>query len=131
MLIAYIHVRLLICLFRKIKAVEEYRMITLTETAVKEVRNILEQQDKSGWGLRLGVKGGGCSGLSYILNFDENPKENDQVFDFDGVPVYVDAKSYLYLNGTELDYSYELLDGGFKFKNPNAAKSCGCGQSFS
>jgi len=107
-------------------------MIQLTPSAIKEVKRMIEDQHKgeAGLGLRLGVKGGGCSGLSYSLNFDHK-KENDNAFDFEGVTVFVDPKSYLYLKGTSLDYVDSLQDKGFKFVNPNASKSCGCGESFS
>ncbi len=106
-------------------------MITLTEPCIAEVKRLLTQEQKETWGLRLGVKGGGCSGLTYTLAFDEKPSAADNVFDFDGVKVYCDPKSYLFLNGMTLDFSTELLTGGFKFVNPNAKKSCSCGTSFS
>lgn len=106
-------------------------MIELTETAQNEIKRLLEQEQKQDWGLRVGVVGGGCSGLSYTLAFDEKPKDNDSVFDMDGIKLFVDPKSYLFLNGMTLDYSTELLTGGFKFVNPNASRSCSCGSSFS
>ncbi len=106
-------------------------MITLTEPAINEVKRLLKQEEKEDWGLRVGVVGGGCSGLSYTLAFDEKPNDNDTVMDIEGVRVYCDPKSYLFLNGMELDFSNELLTGGFKFHNPNAARSCSCGTSFS
>lgn len=106
-------------------------MITLTEPCIAEVKRLLQQEQKETWGLRLGVKGGGCSGLTYTLAFDEKPGAADSVFDYDGVKVYCDPKSYLFLNGMTLDFSTELLTGGFKFVNPNAKKSCSCGTSFS
>jgi iron-sulfur cluster assembly protein len=81
-------------------------------------------------GLRLGVKGGGCSGLSYVLGFDEHPKENDKVFVLQGVTVFVDPKSLFYIGGTVLDFSDGLNGKGFVFNNPQAAKTCGCGNSF-
>ena len=105
--------------------------ITLTETAVNEVRRVLASQNKAGWGLRIGVKGGGCSGLSYNMGIDEKPGAGDQVFEFGDVRIFCDAKSYLFVNGLVLDYSTELLNGGFRFTNPNATKTCGCGTSFS
>ena len=104
--------------------------ISLTPQAVSEVRRMIEKEKKEGVGLRLGVKGGGCSGLSYNLNFDQK-REGDNEFDFEGLKVYVDPKSYLYLNGTTLDYVDSLQEKGFRFINPNASKSCGCGESFS
>lgn len=106
-------------------------MIELTEAAINEVKRLLKQEEKEDWGLRVGVVGGGCSGLSYTLAFDEEPGEKDNVMDCDGVKVYCDPKSYLFLNGMTLDFSNELLTGGFKFVNPNAARSCSCGTSFS
>ncbi|MBI3314065.1 MAG: iron-sulfur cluster assembly accessory protein [Candidatus Omnitrophica bacterium] len=105
-------------------------MIQLTSAAIAEVRRMVEKQTDSGVGLRMLVRGGGCSGLSYDLNFDKR-KEKDHEFDFEGLKVYVDPKSYLYLDGTTLDYSDTLKDKGFKFVNPNASKTCGCGESFS
>ena len=106
-------------------------MIKLTEPAIAEIKRLLVQEKKEDWGLRVGVVGGGCSGLSYTLAFDEKPNNNDSVYDIDGVKVFIDPKSYLFLHGMQLDYSTELLTGGFKFINPNAKKSCSCGTSFS
>lgn len=106
-------------------------MVKLTPAAVSEVRRMLEREQKNeDSGLRLFVKGGGCSGLSYGLNFDQK-KTGDHVYDFEGLKVFVDPKSYLYLEGTTLDYVDSLQDKGFKFLNPNADKTCGCGESFS
>jgi len=104
--------------------------ISLTESAQAEIKRLLEKQNNPETGLRLGVKGGGCSGLSYHMTF--GPKQQgDNEFDFNGVKVFVDPKSYLYLNGTQLDFVDGLEGRGFKFGNPNASKSCGCGESFS
>jgi iron-sulfur cluster assembly protein len=105
--------------------------ITLTEAAVNEVKRVLEVQQHADWGLRVGVKGGGCSGLSYTMGVEETSGPNDQVFEFAGTRIFCDPKSYLFLNGLILDFSTDLLNGGFKFLNPNAQKSCGCGTSFS
>jgi iron-sulfur cluster assembly protein len=105
--------------------------VTLTENAVKEVQRLMEAQNLENAGLRMGVKGGGCSGLSYTLGFEPEIREQDQVFDINGVKVVVDSKSLLYLEGTTLDYVNGLSGSGFKFVNPNASKSCGCGSSFS
>jgi iron-sulfur cluster assembly protein len=83
-------------------------------------------------GLRLGIQGGGCSGLSYHITFDSQPRERDRVFQFDDdIRVFVDPKSFVYLNGTTLDWEETLMQSGFVFRNPNAKKSCGCGTSFS
>ena len=106
-------------------------LVTLTEEAVVEVRRLMDVQDLTEGGLRLGVKGGGCSGLSYTINFDDKIGEFDTVCEQDGVKVIVDAKSAIYLEGMQLDYQKDLVSGGFKFINPNASKTCGCGESFS
>ena len=106
-------------------------MVSLTPGAVREVkRMITEQSQQPDLGLRLQVKGGGCSGLSYSLNFDKK-QDPDYEFEFEGLKVYVDPKSFLYLKGMTLDYSDTLQEKGFKFVNPNASKTCGCGESFS
>lgn len=104
--------------------------IVLTEPAAEEIKRIQQIDQKEGWALRLGVQGGGCAGLTYALNFVEKPKDEDNVFESSGVKVAVDPRSYLYLNGMTLDFSKDLLGGGFKFNNPNAAGGCGCGTSF-
>ena len=107
-------------------------MIGLTERAVKEVRRIVEEQNlPDSTFLRVGVKGGGCSGFSYTLGFDDALAETDQVSEVNGVRVACDPKSFLYLNGTEVDFEENLMGRGFKFGNPNADKTCGCGESFS
>lgn len=93
------------------------------------MRRLLAQQTRNNGGLRVGVKGGGCSGLSYTMQFEDKPREHDRVFEADGVRIFCDPKSYLYLNGLTLDYSNEVIGGGFKFINPNAARSCGCASS--
>ncbi len=107
-------------------------MITLTERAVKEIRRILDDQKlPDGTVLRVGVKGGGCSGFSYSLGFDDTIQDTDQVFEGESVKVVCDPKSFLYLNGIQLDFEESLMGRGFKFGNPNASKTCGCGESFS
>jgi iron-sulfur cluster assembly protein len=106
-------------------------IVTLTANAVKEVKRLQEVQGLGGTALRLGVKGGGCSGLSYTVNFDNEMGPYDQVYDTEDIRVIVDMKSAIYLQGTQLDYEKDLLSGQFKFSNPNATKSCGCGESFS
>lgn len=105
--------------------------IQLTEKAVVEIKNIKAANNiPDSHGLRLGVKGGGCSGLTYVLAFDEQAKEKDHVLDLKGVKVYVDQKSMFYLSGTVLDFSDGLNGRGFVFNNPQASKTCGCGSSF-
>ncbi len=106
--------------------------ITVTEKAIKEIKHLMgaNHLSPSETVLRVGVKGGGCSGLSYHLNFDARTSEHDQVFEVDGIRVAVDAKSVLYLYGTTLDFGDMMSGGGFKFINPNAKQSCGCGSSF-
>lgn len=105
-------------------------MIALTPSAIEEVKRLQAKQPHPDLGLRVGVKGGGCSGLSYVLNFDAR-HEGDNIFEFEGTRVFVDPKSLLYLEGLTLDFSDSLEGRGFKFINPNASKSCGCGESFS
>ena len=107
-------------------------MIELTERAVKEVRRIIDEQSlPEATALRVGVKGGGCSGFSYTLGFDDSLTELDQTWEFNGIKLVCDPKSFLYLNGTQLDFEESLMGRGFKFGNPNASKTCGCGESFS
>ena len=106
--------------------------LQLTDTAIKQVKQLKEAQNLSeNVYLRMGVKGGGCSGMSYSLEFDSEMGPHDKVFELDGIKVVVDKKSYLYLNGTTLDYVQQGLTGGFTFVNPQAKSSCGCGTSFS
>ena len=107
--------------------------LQLTERAIKRVRVALEKEGVSPeeGGLRLGVMGGGCSGLSYSIKFDSRPRERDRIFEFDGVRVFVDPKSFVYLHGMTLDYEETLMRQGFNFINPNSSRSCGCGSSFS
>lgn len=107
-------------------------MVKLTPQATGEVKRMLQSQHpgQADVGLRLLVKGGGCSGLSYGMSFDKK-KDKDHDFEFDGLHVYIDPKSLLYLDGITFDYVDTLQDKGFKFINPNASKTCGCGESFS
>ena len=107
--------------------------IQVTERAVKKIRAAMAKEGISPeeGGLRLGVLGGGCSGLSYSIKFDSRPRERDRVYEFDGVRVFVDPKSFLYLHGMTLDYEETLMRQGFNFINPNSSRSCGCGSSFS
>lgn len=107
-------------------------MISITDRARTEVKRIIEEQ-KLGeeTALRIGVKGGGCSGFSYTLGFDDQFGELDQLNTIEDVRVVCDPKSFLYLNGTQIDFEDNLMGRGFKFGNPNASNSCGCGESFS
>jgi len=105
--------------------------LALTEKASKQVKKLLTEQKLENVFLRMGVKGGGCSGLSYSLEFDTELGKHDKKFDLDGIQVVCDTKSYLYLNGITLDYVTEGLTGGFTFVNPQAKSTCGCGTSFS
>ena len=101
----------------------------MTPAAADRVRKFLDNRGK-GLGLRLGVRTSGCSGVAYVIEFADELETDDQVFEEQGVKVIVDAKSLLYLDGTELDYTKEGLNEGFKFNNPNVQDSCGCGESF-
>jgi len=105
----------------------------LTASAIQRVRVAMAKEGISPQegGLRLGVKGGGCSGLSYSIGFDTHPRERDRIFEFEGVRVFVDPKGFVYLHGMTLDYEETLIRQGFNFINPNSARSCGCGTSFS
>ena len=105
--------------------------LNISETAVTQIRHILETKNLNGYGVRMGVKGGGCSGLTYDLNFENETRSGDKIAEVNGIKVFIDFKSYLYLRGTILDFSTDPLNGGFAFKNPNAKKTCGCGTSFS
>ena len=109
------------------------KSIQVTERALKRVRAAMSKEGVSPeeGGLRLGVQGGGCSGLSYNIRFDSKPRERDRVYEFDGVRMFVDPKSFIYLHGMILDYEESLMKQGFNFVNPNSSKSCGCGSSFS
>ena len=106
--------------------------VELTEAAARQVKELKQQQNlPETTFLRMGVRGGGCSGLSYALEFDTELGPHDKQFEIDGITVVVDRKSYIYLNGTTLDYVKQGLTGGFTFINPQAKSSCGCGTSFS
>ena len=106
-------------------------MITVTESAKNQALKLMQEENLSNSFIRVGVSGGGCSGLSYDLSFDNVINEGDQEFEDKGVKIVCDRKSILYLFGTELDYSGGLNGKGFTFNNPNASRNCGCGQSFS
>jgi iron-sulfur cluster assembly protein len=107
--------------------------LQVTERAVQKIRSAMAKEGVSPeeGGLRLGVMGGGCSGLSYSIKFDTQPRERDRIYEFDGVRVFVDPKSFLYLHGMTLDYEETLMRQGFNFINPHSKRSCGCGSSFS
>ena len=106
-------------------------MIQITETAAHTIRKLMAKEGIDEGGLRVGVKGGGCSGLSYTFSWEKRPRTGDEVFEGpDGAKIYVDRKSLLYLNGTVLDYDTSLMSKGFVFNNPNAKTTCGCGSSF-
>ena len=107
--------------------------IQVTDRAIKRIKLAIAKEGISPeeGGLRLGVLGGGCSGLSYSIKFDTRPRERDRIFEFDGVRIFVDPKSFIYLHGMTLDYEETLMRQGFNFINPNSTRSCGCGSSFS
>lgn len=111
--------------------VKKVAPITLTPNATAKVKEIMAQQNPVPAGLRVGVVGGGCSGFSYSMQFENSAGMMDKVFDFDGLKVYVDATSVMYLNGCIVDFVETLEGAGFKFDNPNVKSTCGCGSSFS
>jgi iron-sulfur cluster assembly protein len=106
-------------------------MVQLTETAIVKVKEILDTQEPKPNGLRISVVGGGCSGFSYSMAFENAPGMLDKTYKFDGLSVFVDQASMLYLDGAEVDYVETLEGSGFKFNNPNVKSTCGCGSSFS
>jgi iron-sulfur cluster assembly protein len=107
--------------------------VQVTERALKRIRVAMAKEGVSPTegGLRLGIQGGGCSGLSYNIRFDSQPRERDRIYQFDDVRVFIDPKSFIYLHGMVLDYEETLMRQGFNFINPHSTKSCGCGSSFS
>ena len=106
-------------------------MIEVTDNAKKRIEELREQEGKTdSYHIRVGVKGGGCSGLMYDLAFEAEPHEGDETFEDKGVKIFVDKRSLLYLLGTKLDFSDGLNGKGFQFINPNASRTCGCGESF-
>ncbi|MBI3208299.1 MAG: iron-sulfur cluster assembly accessory protein [Candidatus Solibacter usitatus] len=111
-------------------AVESPTVVHVTPKAVEKIRAAFAREGIAQGGLRLGVLGGGCSGLSYQFKFDLKPRTTDHVFEFDGVQVYVDPKSMVFLSGMTLDWKDSLIQSGFVFENPHATRSCGCGTSF-
>jgi iron-sulfur cluster assembly protein len=106
-------------------------MIQVSPKAILKIKEQFAKHGVTAGGLRLGVQGGGCSGLSYLFKLESAPRPKDNIFEFDGVQVFVDPKSLVYLDGMTLDYRESLIYSGFVFENPNAKKSCGCGTSFS
>jgi iron-sulfur cluster assembly protein len=104
-------------------------MITLTPEAIAKVKEILAERKEEA-GLRIAIIGGGCSGFQYQMTLDKEPQENDEVMDMEGLKVFVDTKSLLYLNGTTVDYVNGSNGSGFKFENPNSREACGCGETF-
>ena len=106
-------------------------MIKVSESAKSQAQRLMQEQNLSNAFIRVGVKGGGCSGLTYIMDFDTELKDEDKAFEDNGIKIVVDKKSFLYLVGTELNYSGGLNGKGFEFINPNANRTCGCGESFS
>ena len=105
-------------------------MIEISETAAQKIRTLMANQGIAEGGLRVGIKGGGCSGLSYTFAWEQQPRLGDHVFEGHGAKLFVDKKSLLYLKGTVLDYDTNLISKGFVFQNPNAKTTCGCGSSF-
>ena len=105
--------------------------IIITPKAAEEIKSIKAKNNvPDSYGLRVGVKGGGCSGFSYVLAFDAEPRQGDKTFNLEGITVFIDPKSLFYLSGTELDFQEGLNGKGFVFNNPQATKTCGCGNSF-
>ena len=105
--------------------------IIVTQKAVNRLKAVMQADGKDGYFLRMSVEGGGCSGMTYNMDFEKSKKEFDKIFKSNGLNVLCDLKSWLYLKDVEIDYSDDLLNGGFKIKNPNAERTCGCGTSFS
>ncbi|MCP5468059.1 MAG: iron-sulfur cluster assembly accessory protein [Deltaproteobacteria bacterium] len=105
-------------------------MMNLTSEAVQRVKELVKQNNKEGYGLRIGVVSGGCSGLSYKMDFEEAPNEKDRVIECDGVKIFVDPKAYLYLQNVEVGFHSDLVSSSFTFNNPDAKATCGCGTSF-
>ncbi len=105
-------------------------MIEVTKKAVSKIREIMREENKAESFIRIGIKGGGCSGFTYVLDIDDQKAEGDQLYEYGDVKVIIDSKSVVYLAGTQLDYTDGLNGSGFVFNNPNASKTCGCGNSF-
>jgi len=105
--------------------------ISIAPKAALRLKAVMESEGKKNHALRMSVVGGGCSGMTYNMSFDDMRGEFDKVYESEGVKIFCDLKSWLYLKGTEVDYSDDMLTGGFKINNPNASRTCGCGTSFS
>ena len=110
---------------------EDKPVLTLTDSAVEKIKSMIEKEGKAGYGLRVGVKTGGCAGLSYYMRFQQNPYENDIVIEKNNLRIFVNSESLTFLKGIQIDYVDTLKESGFKYSNPNASSSCGCGTSFS
>ena len=106
-------------------------MLNLTEVATNKVKEMLTQQSESYTGLRVAVVAGGCSGFQYTMNFEPGSRKDDQILEVDGLKVFIDPQSSMYLEGTEIDYVETVQGAGFKFSNPSVTGTCGCGESFS
>lgn len=105
-------------------------MLKITSMAATKVQEFLQENGRPEAGLRVRVVGGGCSGFQYQLALDDSASEDDEVFEQDGVKLFIDPRSFLYLDGTEIDYVEDIMGSGFRFSNPNSTGSCGCGESF-
>lgn len=105
--------------------------VTISDAATRRLQQLLAERGTPQAGLRIAIKGGGCSGLTLYMEWAEAPKDRDKVFERDGVRAFVDPKSYLYILGSELDYQETLMSSGFRLQNPNKKSECGCGESFS
>jgi len=105
--------------------------MNMTEGAINRAKEILAQNNKVGYGLRIGVNAGGCSGLSYKMDFEESPAEKDRVMEFGDIKIFVDPKAYLYLQNVEIGFQSDMMTSTFTFTNPDAKSTCGCGTSFS
>ncbi len=105
--------------------------MNITAAAIARAKELMNSGQKVGWGLKIGISSGGCSGLSYKLDFSETPGPADKVLEFDGLKVFVDPRAYLYLQNVEIGYQSDMMSSSFTFKNPDAKTTCGCGTSFS
>jgi iron-sulfur cluster assembly protein len=113
-----------------ISASRDLPAVTLTDGAVTHIKRLCAENEMVGFGLRYGLQGGGCSGYTYLLEFEESPQPDDEIFEFDGVRVFMNPLHIEYLRGSAIDYSDTLIGAGFQIKNPNVKRQCGCGSSF-